>query len=188
MMSKVWGCSITCLSCGSGNGRMKIQQQTQKSGTNLMKEIVNIPECDQDDMETSVSRVSDNVHTVTFKCIGSVCDVACQEALRIAWDRLQEGSSPTYSWTPQCIMILKQLHSNATWMKRIGYIVWEALSEIHVALKENKITEVKFTWIKYITTWTKSGPGYFAEVNISKKDSGEVMSFQAAAQDKNKIT
>lgn len=31
------------------------------------------------------------VFTVTFKCVGSVSDIACQEALHIARDRLQEG-------------------------------------------------------------------------------------------------
>ena len=43
-----------------------------------------IPECDQDDRDTNVRRVTDSVHTVTSKCIGSVRDVGCQEALRIA--------------------------------------------------------------------------------------------------------
>ena len=37
------------------------------------------PECDQANTKTSMACVSDVIHTVIFKCIGSVRDVTCQE-------------------------------------------------------------------------------------------------------------
>ena len=45
-------------------------------------------------------------------------------------------------------------------------MVREALSEVHVALMDSSITDVKFSWIKYIVNWTRFGPGYFAGVEI----------------------
>ena len=109
-----------------------------------------------------------------FKCIGSVRDAACQEVLRTARDRLQEGFTVQVRLTPEphngfdSEAIAFQCNLDGQW-KQIGYIVREALPEVHAALKDNSITDVKFSWIKYMVNWTRSGPGYFAGVEISKK-------------------
>ena len=50
---------------------------------------------------------------------------------------------------------------------RIGYL-FRGVLEVHEAIEHNKILFVKFAWIRYIAEWTKSGPGYFAGINISK--------------------
>ena len=50
----------------------------------------------------------------------------------------------------------------------IGYVVSELLEEVHAAINSNSIVSVKFSWIKYITDW-RSGPGFFAGIQIKKK-------------------
>ena len=52
---------------------------------------------------------------------------------------------------------------------RIGYIVKEALDDVHSAPEQNAITSIEFAWAKYLLTWTKSGPGYFAGIKITRK-------------------
>ena len=58
---------------------------------------------------------------------------------------------------------------DGTW-NQIGYLVREVLEEVHKAIEHNKIHVlfVKFAWISYIAEWTRSGPGFFAGINISK--------------------
>ena len=50
----------------------------------------------------------------------------------------------------------------------IGYVVREALDSIHDAWDGGSITEVKFSWVKYLVTWTRSGPGYYTGINITR--------------------
>ena len=126
------------------------------------------PECDQANTKTSMACVSDAIHTVIFKGIGSV------DVLRTARDRLQEGFTVQVRLNPEphnrfdSKEIAFQCNLDGQW-KWIGYVVWEALSEVHAALRDNSITDVKFSWIKYIVNWTRSVPGYFAGVEISTK-------------------
>ena len=50
---------------------------------------------------------------------------------------------------------------------RIGYIVMETVKAVHSALASRKIAKVTSAWAKYLVTWTRSGPGYFADENIA---------------------
>ena len=50
---------------------------------------------------------------------------------------------------------------------RIGYVVKEVADKVHEAIRDNKIISVKFAWIKYITNWPNSGPGYFTGISIT---------------------
>ena len=51
----------------------------------------------------------------------------------------------------------------------IGYAVREVLDELHDAIKLKQILDVKFAWVKYLVQWTKTGPGYYCGINITKK-------------------
>ena len=39
--------------------------------------------------------------------------------------------------------------------------------------QENLILNVKFGWIRYVTDWRRSGPGYFAGIAVTKKGQWE---------------
>ena len=47
----------------------------------------------------------------------------------------------------------------------IGYVVKEA---VHDALHRSEKTSVEFKWIKYVSDWYRSVPGYFAGINVTK--------------------
>ena len=49
----------------------------------------------------------------------------------------------------------------------IGYVVREVLDTVHQAIKEKKIIYSKFAWVKYRVVWLRSGPGFYAGVNIA---------------------
>ena len=51
----------------------------------------------------------------------------------------------------------------------IGYVVSELLEEVHAAIDSGSIVSAEFAWVRYITGWTRSGPGFFAGVAIEKK-------------------
>ena len=59
-----------------------------------------------------------------------------------------------------------QCKLDSKWQK-IGYIVREALDDVHRALERKRIISVKFAWAKYLVVWMRSGPGYYAGINIA---------------------
>ena len=63
-------------------------------------------------------------------------------------------------------MMLKPWWVDDEWL-RIGYVVREAL-DVHHAMETSSIIDVKFTWAKYLIIWMKSGPGYYAGINITR--------------------
>ena len=46
-------------------------------------------------------------------------------------------------------------------------MVKEALEYVHEALQDNKIVSVSFAWVKYLVTWSTSGPGYYAGIRVA---------------------
>lgn len=111
-------------------------------------------------------------HTVTFKCIGTTHNFNAQEVLRRVSTLLEQGQQvpvkivpePDNQYDSKAIMFQCKLDSK--WHK-IGYIVREALDDVHRALEQKKIISVKFAWAKYLVVWMRSGPGYYAGINIA---------------------
>ena len=52
---------------------------------------------------------------------------------------------------------------------RIGYVVREVLDDVHEAIRNEMVLSVKFAWIKYITSWSRSGPGYYAGIDVARE-------------------
>ena len=137
------------------------------------KEQVIEEECDNDsDNNSSSEEDASNgggsvPHTVVFKCIGAVRDSDSQTTLRAARDRLADRytvpvrmrQEPTNIMDSRAVVFEREL--NGKWNK-VGYVVSDILEEVHAAINANKILDTRFKWMKYITTWTRSGPGYFA--------------------------
>ncbi len=129
---------------------------------------------DVDDNSPSGAGTSPTVmHTVKFKCIGVTLDTSYQSVLRRARDirsarvyvpvRLQpEPHNPVDA---KAIAFVCEV--DGKW-QRIGYVVTQVLDEVHDALQTRKIISVRFAWIKYISDWTRSGPGYFAGIYITR--------------------
>ncbi len=117
-------------------------------------------------------------HTVVFKCIGAVRDRQYQDALRTAKHNLQNGWTVPVRmrYQPTNIMdaraVVFECSLEEKWVK-IGYVVKDILDEVHSAIDNNLILNVKFKWVKYITDWTRSGPGYFAGITVTKSGQWE---------------
>ncbi len=76
---------------------------------------------------------------------------------------VQLSKEPDNEYDSQAIAFQCQLESH--W-RRIGYVVKEALPDVHDALNKKKIVSINFDWVKYLVNWSKSGPGFYAGIKI----------------------
>ena len=113
-------------------------------------------------------------HSLVFKCIGCNKSPDYQSALRVARDKLSNDINvpvklihePTNPRDARALTFVCEIDGK---YHTIGYVVSELLEEVHAAIKEKKIISVKFSWVRYITEWSHSGPGFFAGIEIRKK-------------------
>lgn len=123
---------------------------------------------DQDDSDSFVT------HTITFKCIGASRETSYQTALQAALECINEGKDVPVKLIPEpdnpkdSRAIAFHCFVGEKW-RRIGYIVKEALQDVHDALKNNQILSVKFAWVKFLLCWSQCGPGFYAGIDISRK-------------------
>lgn len=109
---------------------------------------------------TTPPSTEEQTHTVTFKVIGCNKERGYQDVLHICRDNIQAGQTVSVKLTPEpknpfnsraiafvCLI-------DGRWC-RIGYVVNKILEEIHQALAINEILSVKFSWVKYITHWSR---------------------------------
>ena len=127
------------------------------------------PESDKSDNETTQLSLPTRTRTVTFKCVGSTHDPCAQECLSkvsklLREDKTVEVPEPNNQYGARAIAFHCKV--NNEW-KRIGYIVRECLEHVHRPMAERRITEVKLAWAKYLVSWSYSGPGFCAGVNIT---------------------
>lgn len=110
-------------------------------------------------------------HSITFKCIGATKSQDYQRALRKGRDILRSGQAvpvaivhePSNPRDSKALAFVCTLEDKK---HTIGYIIREVLDEVHLAISNGSIVSVKVAWIRYITDWTRSGPGFFAGINI----------------------
>ncbi len=113
-------------------------------------------------------------HTVSFKCIGANRDEGHQSSLRAAAKAIQEGRNVPVRLQREpenpkdSNAIAFQCHIGDVW-RRVGYVVKEALPDVHDALNAGAILSVKFAWVKFLLCWSRSGPGFYAGINVSKQ-------------------
>ena len=129
-----------------------------------------------DGTEGSPPDVSEDTkpHTVIFKCIGATRDDSYQAALKAARDKMESGEDvpvimepePENIWDPNAIAFKCLLDGHYL---RIGYVVREISQEVLQSLAEKEVIGVKFKWIKYMSIWTMSGPGFYAGIAVTKK-------------------
>ena len=91
--------------------------------------------------------------------------------LRYARDTLSNGTAvpvnlihePTNPRDAKALAFVCEIDGKS---HRVGYVVSELLEEVHDAVQNNKITSVKISWLRYVTDWTHSGPGFYAGIEI----------------------
>ena len=125
------------------------------------------------DLETESTPDPGIIHSVVFKCIGANKDTVSQQALRRAHDLLSQNKTVCVELKPEphnpkdshAIAFVCYLDGKPY---RIGYVVREVLADVHDALTTNSILNITLEWIKFITSWSISGPGWFAGIKITK--------------------
>ena len=140
--------------------------QPDMDGTSDHETLSSGSECD--DANADIPK-----HTIAFKCIGASRDPESQEVLALAAKRRKEGQIINVTLCPEPLnkydakAIAFTFEVNGEW-KRVGYVVREALDSVHMALRNNEILKVEVRWIKYLLHWSRSGPGWYAAINITK--------------------
>ena len=132
-------------------------------------------EDDEDDKDESNSLV----HELTFKCIGTIKEERYQEILVAANLQRRNGEEvhvrltpePTNCYDSEAIAFecktSTSTDSENKW-ERIGYLVSEVTQDVHEAIRSNSILSVQFDWIRFITHWSRSKPGWYCGIRISR--------------------
>ena len=126
-------------------------------------------------------------HSVVFKSIGCHKELRYQELLSLAKKRINDGlivpvklqSEPDNSFDNKAIAIMCQINQDK-W-ERFGYIVKEALDDVHEAINNHKILSVSFAWIKYIVYF--KCPGWYAGVKITRSGDWSDVVLRSRAND-----
>ena len=96
-------------------------------------------------------------HTVSFKCIGSTKEDRYQDALVLVSHILAKGEHVECAIKPEpdnpmdSRAIAFNCKLDGKW-RRIGYIVQEAVEDVHDALKQKAIMKVMFDCLQYVPT------------------------------------
>ena len=118
-------------------------------------------------------------HSVIFKCIGHLRELRYQEVLALAKKKMAQGINVPVKIVKEpnnpvdVTAIAFVCHLDKEW-ERIGYIVKEALNDVHCAKK----ISAKFDWIKLVFHFKK--PGWYAGIMITR--SGECMVSDCVAE------
>ena len=110
-------------------------------------------------------------YTVTFKCIGTTKEGRYQETLACVAQLRNAGQEVLCKLQPEpenpfdslAIAFGCEVDNS---LHTIGYVVKEALNDVHEALSAKKITAVSFDWVKFIIYWRT--PGWYTGVKISR--------------------
>lgn len=111
-------------------------------------------------------------HSVVFKSIGCHKEQRYQEVLALAKRKLNDGLTVPVKLQPEpdnpvdnkAIALMCQLDQHK-W-ERFGYIVREALDDVHEAIDHHKILSISFAWVKLMFSFKH--PGWYAGVKITR--------------------
>lgn len=114
------------------------------------------------------------LHALTFKCIGATKNRDYQMALQTVRDLIHAGREVSVSLfheltNPRNARALAFVCRVDKKDCTIGYVVSDVLEEVHSAINDGSILSVKIAWVRYITDWSRSGPGFFAGIRIEKR-------------------
>lgn len=158
------------------------------SDTEPAMSIESTPDNESEDDEDSDAVVPVNcsvnvmTHTLTFKCMGSTKEQRYQNILRqvsqiLCTDAVvpcritKEPGNPIDSRA-----IAFECNIDGKW-QIIGYVVKEALEEVHQAIEAKKILEVAIDWVKFQLFWR--APGWYAGIKITREGKWSSVAMQS---------
>lgn len=141
---------------------------------------------DNSEFEAEEDRSAATSEQVVFKCIGATKSSSYQYVFERAQDIRATGShvpvklvhGPLNPHDSRAIAFKCEV--DGQW-QTIGYVVSELLEEVRAAINAGSILSVQFAWIRYITDWSRSSPGFFAGVEIAKQGEWSISAKRAAS-------
>ncbi len=112
-------------------------------------------------------------YSVVFKCIGSMKEQNYQDVLANAALSIRKKVTIGVRLTPEpanpvdAKAIAFELFVDDRW-KRVGYMVTEVLDSVHQAINNNSIISTDLEWVKFITHWSRSAPGWYCGIKITR--------------------
>lgn len=145
------------------------QEENQQSMTSSSEFEANVQEVSDENSDLNTVAVSGDIkHSVVFKCIGATKETRMQLQKIEAGEVVPVHIQPEPDDPVDARAIAFECVLNNKW-ERIGYVVREDLEPVHDALHHDLVLEVKFSWIKYVVHWSRSGPGWYAGITITKQ-------------------
>lgn len=150
---------------GEDGGRWEETSEDLHNDSHSSQQISPSPPPDHD---TTINVVITNSLMVT-QCIGATRDEEQQKAVEQAYMARQRGEAvpvkieaePKKPYDSKAICMV-----DGSWC-RIGYIVREVLDEVHEAIADGHILQVRFAWVKLLLEWTLPGPGFYAGIDVA---------------------
>ena len=107
-------------------------------------------------------------HTIVFKCIGATKSKDYQAVLKKARDLIASGQSVPVCLSKEPQNLERALLLPAMWMASGSKFAMLSTKLWKLAIDRNEISSVIFSWVRYITEWSRSGPGVLAGIAICK--------------------
>ena len=148
--------------------------QSQPSSPLLASQAVQEPPIPSSNIDSASAEKELVKHTVRFKCIGASKERRYQETLAEVAHLLRSGTTVDVGLFPEpnnpvdAKAIAFRCQVNGSWLP-IGYVVREALDDVHSALAHHQIYEVRFGWVKFKMNWRHSGFGWYAGIDVTKE-------------------
>ena len=133
-------------------------------------ETENTDESDGPDSDDEGEELADDLHThtVVFKCIRAAKQHRQQDVLSEASHKIGRGEVVEVRLRPEPSNP-KDSHAIVTLVQiGIRYVVHETLIAVHSAIETDSIVSVKFEWIRFVTHCSRSAPGWYCGVAITK--------------------
>lgn len=126
-----------------------------------------------EDEEPEASASATSLYSVVFKCVGTTKQGKYQQVLSKAAAAMKRKEEVKARIVPEpnnpfdAKAIAFQIFTGAKW-ERVGYAVTEVLDALHQEILHEDIA-VELEWVKYITHWCRSTPGWYCGIKITKK-------------------
>ena len=121
------------------------------------------------------------LYVVKFKCTGANKDPNAQSMLQMLAELDNDELRKVDVKCVDAKEISFVAFHNGT-RQRIGYVVREAVDDVHTALKNDQIEKISFDCVKYRIKWVLSGPGYYTAVNTTKVGKWSPVVHKSASQ------
>ncbi len=143
--------------------------------SDIDNETIVVPETVQEEHVQEAEPSEPITHTLVFKCIGVTRDHQLQETLSLVSREMNLGQCVNVELVPepnnpvdsQAIAFMCTL-GDTVQRKKLGYVVREGLDAVHSALANKEIVSAKVAWSRYLIHWSRSGPGWYAGIAVTK--------------------